>query len=218
MELYSSKPILLIIGGSSTAVEIKELVESYYQGTYSAVYNVVGDNDVSSLNNIVRDSDLVPFLEDNTNVVFIIGFSNSILRKKFRDIFAKYNVLDVNIIHPTALISPTACLGKGIYLAGNAVISSNVRLLGSSLINFNVTIGHDCIIGEECCINPGARISGNVTIGNNVLIGANSCIYQGVSIGNDCLVDAMTYVHQNIDNSKMCTNRMGGLKIYKKNL
>lgn len=63
-------------------------------------------------------------------------------------------------IHPTAIVSPKAQLGK------------NIKIGPYSIIEDNVIIGDDCIIGPSAAIYDGARI------GNKVKI------YQGASVSN----------------------------------
>ena len=57
-----------------------------------------------------------------------------------------------------------------------------------TLVNLNVTIGHDVKLGDYSVINPGANISGHVTIGECVLVGAGACIREGVTIGDGATV------------------------------
>lgn len=207
------KPTLLIIGGKSVALKIRDTIEYGYNNCYSSVINVIGDEESPECSDTIRDFQLLQILNKGGNFVYIIGFSNPNLRKKYQ-LLLKPKFKEVSIIHPTAVVSPSAQIGTGIYIGANVVISSNAILKGSSLINFNATIGHDAVIGENCTINPGARISGHDIIGDNVLIGANAFIFQGVSIGNDTQVDALTYIRKDIGSNKVCTSNFHGCKVF----
>lgn len=206
---------LFVIGGSSTAFEIRETFEQFYKDEYDVMYNVVSAMDNCPIAGIVHDPDLEDCLGKCSEIYFIIGVTNAKLKERFRILFENRGGVEVNCIHPTSYISASARIGKGVYRGPYSVISSRAVIEDGSFINIHASVGHDCHVGKDCCINPGARISGNVSLGDRTLVGANSCIYQGITIGSDCAVDAMTYVERDIGNAMMCTSRMGGLKVYK---
>ena len=211
MEQY--RHTLYIIGGASTALEMREAIEMV-DNPYDCIVNVVADGD-SCRYSFIEDSNLKEHLLRSEIKSFIIGFVNQNLRKKFYDLMVSYGAELADIIHPRAFIAKSALLGKGNYLGCNAVVSSEAEVGDCNIINLNVTIGHNSKVGTNCIFNPGARISGNCTIGDRCLFGANSFIYQGVSVADDCLVDALTYVNQNLEYPIICTSNTGILKTYK---
>ena len=52
------------------------------------------------------------------------------------------------IIHPSAIISPTAEIGAGTIIRENAVISRKVVIGECVLINMGVLIDHGCVVGD----------------------------------------------------------------------
>lgn len=206
---------LLIIGGSSTALEIRECAELFYSSQYKLIYNVIGDEEETTLTNVIRDNELDEFIMGK-DISYIIGFTNLRLRKLLTDKLSSCR--NISIIHPSSFISPTAKVGDGSYIAAMAVVSSNAIIGQGCIVNIGVSIGHDAFVGDNCILNPGVRISGHCHIGSRTLFGANSFIFQGKSIGEDCAVDAMTYIDQDIADKKLCTNNVGGLKVYKNRL
>jgi sugar O-acyltransferase (sialic acid O-acetyltransferase NeuD family) len=218
MELYRTKednPFLFIIGGHSTAIEIRESAELYLSERYKIV-NVIQDNDkVSPYFEYITDS-ILKNMRKNTDDVFIIGSTDISIKKNFEFYFTQNNINSINVIHPSAIIFNSANIGFGNYIGANVTISALSKIGNHNTINLNSTIGHDVHLGNYCCINPGARISGNVKIGSETLVGANSFIFQGLNIGEKCSIDAMTYIDRNIPNNMMCTSIKGNLKIYKK--
>lgn len=203
---------LLIIGGSSTAIEIRECADLFYHDKFEHIYNVIGDTETLSLPNVIHDYDIEKFIADN-DIAFIIGFTNQKLRRLFNDKLSQCT--PVSIVHPTAVVSPSANIGEGTYVGATAVVSSNAVVGNGCIVNIGASIGHDAIIGDNCIINPGARISGNCSVGSRTLIGANVFVFQGKSIGVDCAIDALTYIDRDIDEKKLCTGNAGDLKIFK---
>lgn len=203
---------LLVIGGSSTALEIRECADIFYKDHFNAVYNVIGDNEESSLTNILHDSELDSFVA-NHDVAYIIGFTKQQLRKLFNE--KLITCQSVSIIHPTAFISPSAKIGEGSYVGATAVVSSNAIVGKGCIMNIGVSIGHDALIGDDCIFNPRARISGNCRIGARTLFGANSFLFQGRCVGEDCAIDALSYIDRDIEDKKLCTSNVAGIKVYK---
>ena len=210
MEQYSKT--LYIIGGASTALEIRETIE-LFSNDYDCVVNVVADGS-SCRYSFIEDKDLQSHIKRTKIKYYIIGFTDQKLRAKYRKVMDEYNAIPANIIHPTALISKSARIGLGNYIAAYAIISSEVSLGNNNIVNLATTLGHNSVVGDDNVFNPGVRISGCVKIDNRCLIGANAFVYQGVNICSDCMVDAQTYLNQDLKEPSICTCNIG-FKKYK---
>lgn len=79
-------------------------------------------------------------------------------------------------IHPTAVIDPSAKLGKNIAIGAHAVISANVTL------------------GDDVCVFPNVVIYPDVTIGDRTLLHANCVVQERTQIGQDCVVNSGSVV------------------------
>ena len=73
-------------------------------------------------------------------------------------------------IHPTAIIDPSATLGKDIYIGAHVVIEQGVT------------------IGNRVCIYPNVVVYPEVAIGNNVILHANCTIHERSKIGANCVI------------------------------
>lgn len=102
------------------------------------------------------------------------------------------------VIHPTAVVSPSARLGNGVFIGPQAVVSAQASIGDHCLIHIHSSIGHDAQVGEWAVVLPGARVSGNVRLGNRVLVGSNAFINAGVCVGDDSQIDALTYVARDL--------------------
>ncbi|MBO4874549.1 MAG: acetyltransferase [Bacteroidales bacterium] len=210
MEQY--KTALYIIGGASTALEIRETID-LVTNDFDCIVNVI-ENGGFCRYSFVEDKDLNCHFEKVKQKFYIIGFSNQKLRKKYRALMEQNAAVPINVIHPTAFISSSALMGVGNFVSAYAVISSEAIVGNHNLINIATTIGHNSVIGNDNIINPGAKISGCVKVGDRCLFGANSFVYQGTHLCSDCAVDAMTYLNRNIEEPSICTSNIG-FKIYK---
>ncbi|MFA9487836.1 MULTISPECIES: UDP-3-O-(3-hydroxymyristoyl)glucosamine N-acyltransferase [unclassified Mannheimia] len=79
-------------------------------------------------------------------------------------------------IHPSAVISTDAKLGKNVSVGANAVIESGVEL------------GDDAIIGAGCFVGKNSKI------GARTQLWANVSVYHNVQIGSDCLIQSSAVI------------------------
>jgi UDP-3-O-[3-hydroxymyristoyl] glucosamine N-acyltransferase len=82
-------------------------------------------------------------------------------------------------IHATAIVDPSAKIGKGVSIQPHAVIEVGATIGDNSVIGAGSYLGHETIIGASCLIYP------NVTIRERTRIGARVIIHSGAVIGAD---------------------------------
>lgn len=81
--------------------------------------------------------------------------------------------------HPTAVIDPSAKLGKHTYIGSHCIIEKNAVIGDFTAVEAGSYIGENTKIGKNCFIYPKANILENCKIGDNCII------YSGVIIGSD---------------------------------
>ncbi len=79
-------------------------------------------------------------------------------------------------IHPTAIVSPSAKMGKDVYLGAYSFIGENAVIGDGCKIYPQGYIGDDSIIGNNCTLFPGVKIYHECFIGNNCIIHAGTVI------------------------------------------
>lgn len=104
---------------------------------------------------------------------------------------------------PGVFISKWSSVGAGSILQENSYFTTNVTIGRHVLLNGELTIGHDAVIGDFCTIGPGARISGHVHIGRRVYVGTNAVIIHGsvdkpLVIGDDAVIGASACVIRSV--------------------
>jgi sugar O-acyltransferase (sialic acid O-acetyltransferase NeuD family) len=102
------------------------------------------------------------------------------------------------VIHPSASVSRTATLGRGVVVFQHVVITSNVQIGNHVIILPNTVISHDDVIGDYTCIAGGVCVSGQVTIGRSCYLGTNSTIIGNSEVGDRCLVGMGSSVLRNV--------------------
>ncbi len=91
-------------------------------------------------------------------------------------------------VHPRAVVSPSARLGRGAVVMANSTICANARLGDHTAVLAGSVINHDASLGDYCCVAGGVVVSGSCCIGPRCYLGANCSLKQRVAVGQDSLV------------------------------
>jgi sugar O-acyltransferase (sialic acid O-acetyltransferase NeuD family) len=94
----------------------------------------------------------------------------------------------VNLIHPTASVSPTAKLMTNILVGAQAIIGSNAVVSKGVVQNALSAIEHDNRIGEFTFLGTGAILCGYVTTGEFVFVGGGATVQPGLTIGSHTII------------------------------
>ncbi len=102
--------------------------------------------------------------------------------KAFEQVVVKFAPKPITFapgIHPTAVVDPSAQIGKCVSIQPHAVIESGARIADDTIIGAGSYIGHETVIGPACLIYP------RVTIRERSRIGSRVIIHSGAVIGAD---------------------------------
>lgn len=102
------------------------------------------------------------------------------------------------VIHPKAIVSPTAQTGEGTFIGGGAVVDPLVRIGKHCIINNGAVVAHHCQIGDFVHIAPNATLGGEVCIGEGTLVGLSATILRGIEIGENCIIGTGAVVIENV--------------------
>jgi len=79
-------------------------------------------------------------------------------------------------VHPTACVSPSAIIGKGVSVGQHVVVAPGASIGDETILSAGVNIGENTVIGKNNRLDANVTIYHNCTIGDNVWIQANSTI------------------------------------------
>lgn len=94
------------------------------------------------------------------------------------------------LIHPTAIVSPSASLGEGTVVMAGAIINAGAKIGAHVIINTAAVVEHDCVIEDFVHISPNAALAGNVTVEKGAHVGIGANVIQGVQIGKQAVIGA----------------------------
>ncbi len=102
------------------------------------------------------------------------------------------------IFHPAGIVSPSAVIGAGAFVAAGAIVGVGAVLAEACLVNTGASIDHDCRLDTGVCIGPGARLAGTVLCEADVFVGLNACVLQGLRIGRGAVIGAGAVVTRDV--------------------
>jgi sugar O-acyltransferase (sialic acid O-acetyltransferase NeuD family) len=92
--------------------------------------------------------------------------------------------------HPSAIVGADVVIGPGTCLAPQSVVTTRVRVGAHGILNVNVSVSHDTVIGDFVNINPGAVIAGYARVSEGCFIGAGATLIDRVTVGEWSIVGA----------------------------
>lgn len=182
----SSKVVLDIIKQSTNikTIEFFDDDESL-KGTFIENYPVVGST------NILAN-------EKYDGSYFTLAFGNNIGRKSMFDRLLSYNMMPINLIHPSAVVAANVKLGRAIWIAANAVVNPGSEIGDGVVINTAATVDHDCIVDSFSNISPGCHLSGRTSIGSFAFLGTGVITIPDTIIGEKSIIGAGSVITKRI--------------------
>ena len=92
------------------------------------------------------------------------------------------------IVHPSAVVSPSARLGVGTVILPGAIVQSGAVIGDHVVINTGVIVEHDVMIGDFSVLATAAATGGGAVIGVGCYLGLGCRIRDHVAIGDGAVV------------------------------
>ncbi|MCL2402730.1 MAG: acetyltransferase [Coriobacteriia bacterium] len=187
---------LLIIGAGGHG----RVVASVALAAGIEVFAFVDSNPpAETINNIPVYESLEIALAHNEfeNPQFIIAIGDNKIRAIEYSHAMAAGLQPVSIIHPTAVVSESAYVAPGSFLAAQVVVNPDASVGENVIVNTAAIIEHDCVIGSHGFIAPGAILCGNVRVGAYAFVSANATLVPNVRVGEHVLIAAGAVVTKN---------------------
>jgi acetyltransferase EpsM len=133
---------------------------------------------------------------------FIYAMSNVKQASERYDLLSKLEIPEhkfANVIHPSAVVSTKATIGRGIVLMPFTLVGPDVVLGNHSQMFAQSFVGHDTVVEEMVFIANNASVGGRVLIKKGAHIGSNSSIIERIEIGRFAIVGIGSVVLRNVE-------------------
>ena len=111
-------------------------------------------------------------------------------RRAYVDHVAGLGVGFATVVHPSAVVSPSARVGAGSIVSPGAVVAAHARIGAHAILNRGVLVGHHTRVGECVTLSPAANVAGCVEIGDEVFVGMGATVIDRRTVGAGALVAA----------------------------
>lgn len=186
---------LLILGAGGNGKVILEIAE--LSGRYDEIVFFDDNPDVKQCGTapvIGTSNDFFSLVESGCDVFIAVG--NCSLRSKLTNMLG--NVHMPSLIHPAAVVSRTAEIGRGTVVMAGAIINPSARIGDGCIINSNAVVEHDCMVGNFSHISVSACLAGSVHVGESCFIGAGATVINNINICSECTIGAGAVVVKDI--------------------
>lgn len=152
---------------------------------------------------VIQDESLFMLRKPSETLLFLgIGSvdRNSLkLRQSICEKYLRAGFTFETLVHPSAIVSSTALLGKGCQVFAGAIIQPGAVVGENVLVNTGTLVEHDVQIGSYSHLGPRSALLGYAAVGQRCHVGASTTVLQKVRIGNDSLIGAGSLVLRSVE-------------------
>ncbi len=129
---------------------------------------------------------------------FILSILEPKTRMKIASILMAKGAVFYTLVHPSAVIGTNVRIGGGSVICPNCILTNDIDIGQFVFINTSSTVGHDVVIGDFTSINGKVEITGNVKVGTGCLFGVGAKVIPGRHIGDGATIGAGSVVIRNV--------------------
>ncbi|MEB6625869.1 acetyltransferase [Acinetobacter pittii] len=106
----------------------------------------------------------------------IPAVGNNLVRQQWYQLIQDIGLPVANIIHPSAIISPSAKIGGGVTIMAGCIIGVETYIDDGVIVNMGTAIDHDVEIGQFAHLSVGVKVGGGKKIDSFSFVPAGSII------------------------------------------
>lgn len=192
---------IIIFGAGGHGRVVLDIVHQQYQ------FEPIGflDNNAALSNRhidgvrVLGDVTKLPALRRQGVRHAIVAIGDNGIRRKVARILEHSGFEMANAIHPSAQISSTVTLGRGVVIATGANVCAHVQVGDYAILNSGCIVDHESMIGTATHVCPGVRLAGHVVVEAGAFVGIGATVIQNVRIGMDSTVGAGAVVIRDVE-------------------
>lgn len=211
---------IVIIGAGDLGKEVVWLIED--MNKKEPAYLILGflDDDESKDGKefygykILGTTDKLEQMKEDPQIAAVIAIQDGSARRRIVESHREFHSWET-LIHPTATVAPTSCLGRGSIVFPKVTISVDSSLGAFGLYYIHSTICNDCTFGSYVSVMTGAAVSEHVTVGDEGYLAAGCCVSPHRVLGKRVRVAGGASVDRDYGNDAVVNGRNGGFSLFK---
>lgn len=197
------KNICILGVGHNTAVYI-DLVETCGYNVVGLYHFEEGRKGEIYFGQMIKGSNDDLFSSNLLGKQFAISVGDNEIRSSLYEKIIMLGGSIPTLIHPSAVVSRYAQLGRGVVIHANSVVSPDVVIGDNSVVSSNDLITHGSSIGRHCFVASNVVVGAYVTMHDYAFIGSGATIISGKVpyIGTRAYIGAGAVVTKSVESNQ----------------
>jgi sugar O-acyltransferase (sialic acid O-acetyltransferase NeuD family) len=115
------------------------------------------------------------------------------------------------IVHPAAVVPPSAQLGSGTVVLATAVATTGIRVGAHVVVMPGAVLTHDCRVADYVTVGAGVRLAGGVLVEEGAYLGAGVLVREHRTVGAWALVGMGAVVTRDVPAGEVWAGVPAGL-------
>ena len=137
------------------------------------------------------------FLAESRRVSIALAIGANPVRAALGTRLEELGIELLTLVHPSAVISPSATLGPGTVVMANASINADATIGKGAIVNTGAVIEHDVVLGDWSHVSPRGALGGGARLGHMSQLGIGGTVLPLVCVGDRTIVGAGAVVVRN---------------------
>jgi acetyltransferase EpsM len=120
----------------------------------------------------------------------VLAIGDNRRRLELAALWEKRGVAWGTLVHPAAVLMPSATLGVGTVVFPQALVNTDADVGRHVIVNSGALVEHDSVLEDGCSISPGVSMGGRVHIGRGTFVSAGVTIAPRIRIGSGVIIGA----------------------------
>ena len=142
-----------------------------------------------------------PWLQNEASrhrISVALGIGDNFARQRVAEASLACGAELLTLVHPTAAISTSACLGPGAVVMAQTAINPDAKIGSGAIVNTGASVDHDVAIEDFAHVGPKAAMGGASRLGRLSFLGIGAVMIHCVAVGARSIVGAGAVVVRDI--------------------
>jgi sugar O-acyltransferase (sialic acid O-acetyltransferase NeuD family) len=190
---------ILIVGAGGFGREVLQWARDAWPDQASLIGGFLSD-DLQRLNGFSTGVGIlsgVGSYEPIAGDYLLLGIGVPYSRRRVAEQLLARDARFLTLVHPRAIVAPTASIGLGSIICPFAIVSDSAVLGRFVLANYHASFGHDASAGKYAVLSPYATLGGGARVEDEVFLGLHASVGPGIAVGprskvsaNSCVLSA----------------------------